>query len=115
MHITYSFELAELNKIANLLAIPARAYEAEIEIDAEIYGKYLPATWDFPAEYPELEVEKVSNLVVSFYEESQNLTWGMKLGSELISSEELNKLLEPHWTDIENYLWEVYHDNQEWR
>lgn len=111
MDITYSFELKEDNKLANKLAIPARAVEARVDLEAQVYGSYRPATWDFPAEYPELMVEEVSNLIVTFYEESQNLTFDLKVE---LTATEIDVLLEPHWADIETYLWEVYHDNQEW-
>jgi hypothetical protein len=114
MKITYSFELAQPNKVANLLAIPAFAVEASVDIEAEMYGNYRPATWDYPAEYPELDITYVDNLVVTLYCETQNIAFDVKTTVKSFSSSELNDLLEPHWNDIENYLWEVYHDNQEW-
>jgi hypothetical protein len=112
MNITYSFELPEGNKVANFLAIPAVAYEASIELDAVVYGTYKPATWDFPAEYPELEIDSFYNLVISFYVESTNSTFDINVTTDqLCILVEFKGILEPHWNDIENYLWELYHHN----
>lgn len=110
MNITYSFELPELNKIANLLAIPARAYEAEVEIEAVTYGKYLPATWDFPAEYPELEITSFTNLIIYFWEESTDTYFAYNTElSQLIDLIEDRGLLDPHYDDIETHFWDIYH------
>lgn len=116
MTITYSFELAELNKIANILAIPARAYEASVEVEAVMYGKYLPATWDFPAEYPELEIESFTNLIIYFWEESTDTYFAYNTEvSQLIDLIEDRGLLEPHYNDIETHFWDIYNkgDNNE--
>ena len=109
MNITYSFELPEVNKIANLLAIPARAYEAQVEIEAVMVGKYLPATWDFPAEYPELEITSFMNLIISFHEESTDtyFQYNVEL-SQLIDLIEGRGLLDPHYNDIETHFWDIY-------
>jgi hypothetical protein len=114
MQFTYSFELAQPNKVANLLAIPAFAVEATVTVEFEVYGNYRPATWDYPAEYPELEITSFMDLVITFYEEFRNETFELRTTtaqlSTLIDSE---YILEMHETDLENTCWEVYNDNQD--
>lgn len=114
MKLTYSFELARPNKVANLLAIPAFAVEAKVTVEFEVYGSYRPATWDFPAEYPELEITSYMDLVITFYEESQNIAFevGTKV-DDLSTLLDFHKILYPHMDDLDSTCWEVYEDSQE--
>lgn len=111
MNITYSFELTEGNKVGKLLAIPARAYEAQVDVEAEMHGEYRPATWDFPAEYPELEITSFTNLIISFHEESTDTYFELNVRAEqIVDLIEDNGILEPHWDDIDNLFWDIYNN-----
>ena len=111
MNITYSFELTEDNKVGKLLAIPARAYEAQVDVEAVMHGEYRPATWNFPAEYPELEITSFTNLIIYFHEESTDTYFELNVRAEqIVDLIEDNELLCPHYDDIDNLFWEIYHN-----
>ena len=48
------FELQD-NKVQQLTAIPLEATELYLEFEFQIVGSYHPATFDYPAEFPDLE------------------------------------------------------------
>lgn len=114
MELTYTFELPEPNKIANLLAIPARAYEATITVEFSVIGNYRPSTWDFEAEYPELEIESYTDLVIHFWEESTNTNFDVWVSTDRISTLiHFHGILDEHSDDLDSTCWEVYNDNQD--
>lgn len=114
MELTYTFELPEPNKIANLLAIPAVAYEATITVEFSVFGNYRPSTWDFAAEYPELEIESYTDLVIHFWEESTNTNFDVWVSTDRISTLiHFHGILDEHSDDLDNTCWEVYNDNQD--
>jgi hypothetical protein len=114
MDITYSFELAQPNKVANLLAIPAFALEAQVTVEVEIYGNYRQATWDYPAEYPELEITSFMDLVITFYEESQNIAFEVGTSvDDMTTLIDFHDILGQHSADLDSTCWEVYNDNQD--
>lgn len=111
MQFTYSFELAQPNKVANLLAIPAFAVEAQVTGEFEINGYYRQATWDYQAEYPELEITSFMDLVITFYEESQNIAFevGTSVG-DMTTLIDFHGILDQHSADLESTCWEVYNE-----
>lgn len=54
MKTSVVFELQD-NKVQQLLCIPLEAIELYIEFEFEIVGSYHPATFNYPAEFPDLE------------------------------------------------------------
>jgi hypothetical protein len=54
MKTSVVFDLED-NKVQQLTAIPLEAVELYIEFEFQIVGSYQPATWDYPAEFPDLE------------------------------------------------------------
>jgi hypothetical protein len=114
MQFTYSFELAQPNKVANLLVIPAFAVEATVTVEFEVYGNYRPATWDYPAEYPELEITSFMDLVITFYDEFRNETFEVGTNvDDMTTLIDFHGILDQHSADLESTCWEVYNDNQD--
>lgn len=54
MKTSVVFELQD-NKVQRLLCIPLEAIELYVEFEFEIVGSYHPATFNYPAEFPDLE------------------------------------------------------------
>ena len=54
MKTSVVFELED-NKVQQLLCIPLEAIELYVEFEFQIVGSYQSATWDYPAEFPDLE------------------------------------------------------------
>jgi hypothetical protein len=54
MKTSVVFELQD-NKVQKLLCIPLEATELYLEFEFQIVGSYHPATFDYPAEFPDLE------------------------------------------------------------
>jgi hypothetical protein len=69
MKTSVVFELED-NKVQQLLAIPLEAIELYIEFEFEIVGSYHPATWNYPAEFPDLEGGDTLVAEVTFIDDS---------------------------------------------
>jgi hypothetical protein len=115
MQFTYSFELTQPNKVANLLAIPAFAVEAQVTVEFEVYGNYRPATWTCPAEYPELEITSFMDLTITFYEESQNIAFEVGTSvDDMATLIDFHRILHQHSADLESTCWETYTERQDY-
>jgi hypothetical protein len=69
MKTSVVFELED-NKVQQLLCIPLEAVELCIAFEFQIVGSYQPATWDYPAEFPDLEGGDILVAEVTFIDGS---------------------------------------------
>ncbi len=69
MKTSVVFELGD-NKVQQLLCIPLEVTELYIEFEFQIVGEYHPATFDYPAEFPELEGGDILVAEVTFIDGS---------------------------------------------
>lgn len=65
--------------LAKLLVIAAIPTQLNLTVDFVITGRYLPATWYAPAEYPEFEFQGLDCAEVEFWDEVTNLTTLVKV------------------------------------
>jgi hypothetical protein len=75
--------------------------EVQLDVEYSIYGKYHAATWNDPAEYPELEIEAVTYKIFDLD------------GNEIAMTPEYKKLIDEKidYTTLEEECW--YDANQE--
>jgi hypothetical protein len=64
-------------------------YDADVNVTYEVEGNYQPATYDSPAEYPEISIISVTDL-----ETDEEIL-------DEISAEDFNKLIEEATDDLE--------------
>jgi hypothetical protein len=103
MKTSVVFELQD-NKVQQLTAIPLEATELYIEFEFQIVGSYQPATFDYPAEFPDLEGGDTLVAEVTFIDGSV-----VSLNSKQIKA--LDKLLTKEQIDMmDSACWE-YFDN----
>jgi hypothetical protein len=69
MKTSVVFELED-NKVQQLLCIPLEAIELYIEFEFQIVGEYHPATFNYPAEFPDLEGGDILVAEVTFIDGS---------------------------------------------
>ena len=101
MKTSVVFELQD-NKVQQLLCIPLEAVELYIEFEFQIVGSYQPATWDYPAEFPDLEGGDTLVAEVTFIDGSV-----VSLNSKQIKA--LDKLLTKEQIDImDSACWEHF-------
>jgi hypothetical protein len=101
MKTSVVFELED-NKVQQLLVIPVEATELYLEFEFEIVGNYQPATWDHPAEFPDLEGGDTLVAEVTFIDGSV-----VSLNKKQIKA--LDKLLTKEQIDImDSACWEHF-------
>ena len=101
MKTSVVFELED-NKVQQLTAIPLEATELYLEFEFQIVGSYHPATWSYPAEFPELEGGDTLVAEVTFIDGSI-----VSLNSKQIKA--LDKLLTKEQIDImDSACWEHF-------
>ena len=102
MKTSVVFELED-NKVQQLLCIPLEAVELYIEFEFQIVGSYQPATWDYPAEFPDLEGGDIIVADVTFIDGSV-----VSLNSKQIKA--LDKLLTKEQIDMMDAACWAYFD-----
>jgi hypothetical protein len=101
MKTSVVFELQD-NKVQQLTAIPLEATELYIEFEFQIVGSYQPATFDYPAEFPDLEGGDILVAEVTFIDGSF-----VNLNSKQIK--DLDKILTKEQIDImDSACWEHF-------
>jgi len=98
MKTSVVFELG-YNKVQQLLCIPLEAIELYVEFEFQIVGSYYPATWDYPAEFPDLEggdtlaaeVTFIDGSVVSLNEKQ------IKALDKLLTKEQIDRMDAACW------------------
>ena len=65
-------------------------YDAKVEVEYSYSGKYIPQTYDHPAEYPEVELLSVKDL-----ESDEELL-------DILTQDELHRLFEEADEDLSN-------------
>jgi hypothetical protein len=102
MKTSVVFELQD-NKVQQLTAIPLEATELYIEFEFQIVGSYQTATWDYPAEFPDLEGGDILVAEVTFIDGSV-----VSLNEKQIKS--LDKLLTNEQIDMMDAACWAYFD-----
>jgi hypothetical protein len=97
------FELQD-NKVQQLTAIPLEAVELYIEFEFQIVGNYHPATFDYPAEFPDLEGGVILVAEVTFIDGSV-----VSLNEKQIKA--LDKILTKEHIDMMDAACWEYFDN----
>jgi hypothetical protein len=103
MKTSVVFELED-NKVQQLTAIPLEATELYLEFEFQIVGSYQPATWDYPAEFPDLEggdilvaeVTFIDGSVVSLNEKQ------IKALDKLLTKEQIDMMDAACWEHFDN-------------
>ena len=103
MKTSVVFELED-NKVQQLLAIPLEAVELYIEFEFQIVGSYQPATWDYPAEFPDLEGGDMLVAEVTFTDGSvvSLNSKQLKALDKLLTKEQIDMMDAACWEHFDN-------------
>jgi hypothetical protein len=103
MKTSVVFELED-NKVQQLTAIPLEATELYLEFEFQIVGSYQSATWDYPAEFPDLEGGDTLVAEVTFIDGSVvNLNEKqIKALDKILTKEQIDMMDSACWEHFDN-------------
>lgn len=92
------------NKVQQLLCIPLEAVELYVEFEFGIVGSYHPATWSYPAEFPDLEGGDILVADVAFVDGSfVNLNKKqIKALDKILTKEHIDMMDSACWEHFDN-------------
>ena len=105
MQTIYVLELPEDTDFGTYLNLAGTLDYLELEINFSIYGKYLPATWYDPAEYPELDCEPLTTVTAFFTKDKKD--YSVKLTPEQIKHLQANYMTDADFELMDVACWEV--------